>query len=430
MKQETTRMLLASCANVRKRYEEENSSTGYRFSLLRTVVDVDNEKVQSDLLISLLDPRGSHGQKGLFLDLFAKRLGLDDFDADNAKLTREKNIGQKVTNMDLTKREGNSGGIIDIFIESGDKQIIIENKRNAVDQERQLLRYYNAYENAKIVYLTPDGRDPDKNSYVPLSLDDFTCWSYKKDIVEWLRDCREKVSDMAYLAESLRSYELFINPDNTLMEKIVDSVMENRDYIVAAFDIADNVEKVRIRIRQRLFNKLYDVLEKDSSMSGLVFCLPSEVEKNMKDKNDRAERIRLACENRFRPYGLRINLATYKDVDVYAGLFLNENIYFCMYVDEKNQNLINKDFYEDRIRGYREMFEPKKEITDDVQRQTQNIILKRAIVGGSRVKIGTSDRFTNPSVLAFAAGNDKLVSEICEQFRNFIKEGKQLLDSK
>lgn len=119
------------------------------------------ENFHSDILKSLLDPSEKHEQLNLYLNIFIDLLnsignntGIKKEDFKNAEVIRERyNIDILITD-DFTK-----------------KAIIIENKiNNAVDQPRQLPKYYERlkenYTVEAIVYLTLNtSKKPQKNDW-------------------------------------------------------------------------------------------------------------------------------------------------------------------------------------------------------------------------------------------------------------------------
>ena len=95
------------------------------YNLFVTLLDINDEvRLHSRFIHSLLDPNSSHYQKELFLELFIKACGLEDFglDLQNAKVYKEYEN-------------------IDIYITDGAKHIILENKINAGDHEAHKKRY-------------------------------------------------------------------------------------------------------------------------------------------------------------------------------------------------------------------------------------------------------------------------------------------------
>lgn len=103
----------------------------------------DEVHLHSMFLANLLNPKGSHGQRGKFLEAFLKMLQKSFpaisadrlvLDTANASVEVEKYIGRQTDN---------EGGRIDIYLTDGKHSIIIENKIYAVDQHHQMLRYWN-----------------------------------------------------------------------------------------------------------------------------------------------------------------------------------------------------------------------------------------------------------------------------------------------
>jgi len=119
------------------------------------------ENFHSDIIKAFLDPNGSHNEGARFLDLF-----IDLINLINPKQLIEKNdfkdaiVVREKVNIDIL--------IVDSISK---KAIIIENKiNNAVDQPRQLPRYYqllsNDYLVSAIVYLTIDNsKSPAKHDW-------------------------------------------------------------------------------------------------------------------------------------------------------------------------------------------------------------------------------------------------------------------------
>ncbi len=86
-----------------------------------------------------------------------------------------------------------SKGRVDIFLTDGTNALLIENKINASDQEKQLERYSDWANgqnlNFNFYYLSPYGSDPTKKGLGKLPLDQIKIISYSKHIREWLKKC-------------------------------------------------------------------------------------------------------------------------------------------------------------------------------------------------------------------------------------------------
>ena len=84
----------------------------------------------SRIIADLLDPNASHGQGSTFLKEFAKKIGQGWISlANDWKVSTEKKV--------------NGQRRIDIYLESSDGIIGIENKPWAIDQKDQLIDYAN-----------------------------------------------------------------------------------------------------------------------------------------------------------------------------------------------------------------------------------------------------------------------------------------------
>lgn len=153
------------------------------------------ENFHSDVIASLLNPKGLHHEGDKFLQLFIAYLN----EKRNSTI-----IPHEFKNAEVHREIGNSESHIDIAIidSSFKKAIIIENKINdAVDMDKQIDRYYHIftddwkYEVCGIVYLTLDGvkQAPpvnEKAEKLVMSIGAFT--DFSNDLVNgWLIPCFE-----------------------------------------------------------------------------------------------------------------------------------------------------------------------------------------------------------------------------------------------
>lgn len=195
--------LLDKVSAISKKYEEIAKITGENFNIFKVMnVQSDEVRLHSAFITELLNPKGSHGQGDVFLELFVKQFSIKDFDSKNATTEKEKYIGRK------TETEG---GFIDIVISSGNRNIFIENKIYAEDQPQQLLRYHNEDKKAVLLYLTLYGKEASdestgiseeeetgKDYYIPIS--------YDTDIIYWLQECKKEAVNLPILRETITQY--------------------------------------------------------------------------------------------------------------------------------------------------------------------------------------------------------------------------------
>ena len=161
------------------------------YSLLASVLSVNDEvRLHSRFLYSLLNPHGSHYQGSLFLEIFLKIL----------KLPFHLNLEQVV----VFKEKDN----MDLYITDGQSHVVIENKLEAKDQERQAEKYINhlikscglGTANILFVYLSKNRLRPSDQSLGDYKISScekylikdnnmkvhYKNMHYQKDILKWI----------------------------------------------------------------------------------------------------------------------------------------------------------------------------------------------------------------------------------------------------
>ena len=218
-----------------KEQRKEKFERGEYFNIFNDLGFMSDEvHLHSMFLANLLNPQGSHGQRGKFLGAFLKMLHntfpmitADSLDFDTAKssVEVEKFIGRQTES---------KGGRIDIYLSDGKHSIIIENKIYAGDQHHQMQRYWNYGKSQKgndagktfvLIYLTLDGTPPSEDSLDgDMGESDIVCLSYKSDIRDWLDRCVELSSRIPPVRESINQYintiDILTNNVNPLAELI------------------------------------------------------------------------------------------------------------------------------------------------------------------------------------------------------------------
>ena len=259
-----------------KEQRKEKFERGESFNIFNDLGFMSDEvHLHSMFLANLLNPKGSHGQRGKFLEAFLKMLqksfsaiSADNFELDitNASVEVEKYIGRQTDS---------EGGRIDIYLTDGKHSIIIENKIYAVDQYHQMLRYWNYGMSQKgddteksfvLIYLTLDGCSPSKESLgEDLKENDIVCLSYKNDIRGWLDRCVELASRTPLVRETINQYISTIDIlTNNVMEdnKELLDILCKEENLDAIYDIANNKNIVVNRIINEVFiPKLRDLAE-------------------------------------------------------------------------------------------------------------------------------------------------------------------------
>lgn len=260
----------------RKEQRKEKFERGENFNIFNDLGFMSDEvHLHSMFLANLLNPKGSHGQRGKFLEAFLKMLqksfpaiSADSLELDTAiaSVGVEKYIGRQTDS---------EGGRIDIYLTDGKHSIIIENKINAGDQHHQMLRYWNYGMSQKgddteksfvLIYLTLDGCSPSKDSLgEDLKENDIVCLSYKSDIRGWLDRCVELAARTPLVRETINQYISTIDIlTNNVMEdnKELLDILSKEENLDAIYDIANNKNIVVNRFINEVFiPKLRDLAE-------------------------------------------------------------------------------------------------------------------------------------------------------------------------
>lgn len=211
--------------------QNESLKRGERFNVF-SAVRVDHYEIKHSAFIAeLLNPEGSHGQDTTFLSSFLKNCCPKDFEFSLQ--------GVKVYTEFAT-----DSGRIDILVMNNKKQgLIIENKIYANDGDEQLIRYndeakrllHNGY---MILYLTPDG---DKASEKSAKGVDYQTLSYRKDIINWLRECVRQSAHLPLIRETIIQYINHIKQltnqdmDNSNKEKLMATMAENAEQVKSLY---------------------------------------------------------------------------------------------------------------------------------------------------------------------------------------------------
>lgn len=266
-----------------KEQRKEKFERGENYNIFNDLGFMSDEvHLHSMFLANLLNPKGSHGQRGKFLEAFLKMLqktfpaiSADSLEIDTAiaSVEVEKYIGRQTDS---------EGGRIDIYLTDGKHSIIIENKIYAGDQHHQILRYWNYGMSQKgddteksfvLIYLTLDGCSPSKDSLgEDLKENDIVCLSYKSDIRGWLDRCVELASRTPLVRETINQYISTIDIlTNNVMEDNKDllDILYKEENLDAVFDIIDSKENlINHIINDEFIPKLKDLAED----KGLEIC--------------------------------------------------------------------------------------------------------------------------------------------------------------
>lgn len=324
---------------------DERIASGEDYSVLETAIKGNEEMMHSSVIASLLDTRGSHGQKCRFLELFLGCLPeqFKSFDPSGARTACERDIGQKTEN---------SGGRVDICIENSSGQmIVIENKIFAGDQEHQILRYVEFLRGRPlnrdggkfpVLYLTPDGHSPSDDSTQTDGMqcrcgEDYVCISYKDVIVPWLDKCINEMEDKPHLKEHLTTYRDIIRKKVLGMDRkkdIINIIERTEKNIKAAREISGQLDEIKIdavtTFWRTIKESIKESIKKNLKEDGLCpeYChfdankklmIVQDIEGLVRKYVDRPNE-----DNRY--FGISLKLQN----DSHVCLLVEENIYFAI----------------------------------------------------------------------------------------------------
>ena len=219
----------------------------------------------SRIIADLLNPNASHGQGSTFLKEFAKKIGQGWISlANDWKVSTEKPV--------------NGQRRIDIYLESSDGIIGIENKPWAIDQKDQLIDYANYlkehHERWLLIYLgngEPSAESITKENRERLTLSgNLICCNFF-ELSNWLDDCAIKTKALnvrVFVDEFNNFIRRNINGELDMSEEkeVLEEIRKSLSNISAAFHISNAMSK----LKQDLLQLLHDQLETKFSENGFL----------------------------------------------------------------------------------------------------------------------------------------------------------------
>ncbi|QNK78668.1 PD-(D/E)XK nuclease family protein [Winogradskyella sp. PAMC22761] len=256
----TSKVLLGNVKRILKHQEEIKKLKGENFNVFSILKMESKENgTHSAFLGELLNPKGSHNFKSVFLGLFLQQLGCKGLDLNSAEVVLEYSLG-------FINDKAKTGGRVDIYIKDAtNKTICIENKIYATDQNLQIKRYSNHNKgNNTVYYLTLTGEEPADWSKDDLAInEDYHCISYRKIIIEWLELCLKEAADQPILRESIKQYIILLKKltnqlsDDKMEKEIKDIIKSNYK---SAKTISDNIEVVEVEYASLYLNEIGEMV--------------------------------------------------------------------------------------------------------------------------------------------------------------------------
>lgn len=244
------RLLLERVARLYERHETGHRPPFNIFSVLRS--ESDEVNLHSRFLHALLNYRKPGEEARENLKDFLEHVGIKDFEECGAAVERERDN-------------------IDILITDADKKkaVVIENKIWAGDQSEQLQRYHKTlkkrrYSNIRLLYLTPSGREPSKESVGDLPYESI---SYKDHLPLWLKRCQQRAYDEPELRESVAQYLQLVQKltgtdlKGEYMNALRDLCLQDNN-LVLAHDLHEGMVEAEALLLKKLWDEIEEALEK------------------------------------------------------------------------------------------------------------------------------------------------------------------------
>ncbi len=231
--------------SIEEKYNELNRKNAHEFNLFTLMLKAGDEvHLHSKFIAELLNPKGTHHQGRVFLDLFLEEIKLEI----------------PTYRVDVFREKYN----IDILLESSDYAIILENKIYTQDHSSQLSRYWKKMEtegykqsNIYLLYLTLFGEEPLEQEVK----DRVISLSYKNEIYSWIERCIQVVTEIPVLHGTLLQYLYLIQSltnqshhKGFLME-IKEFLLQN-DNLKRMIEIEEAVSEAKIEVQFRFWQTL------------------------------------------------------------------------------------------------------------------------------------------------------------------------------
>lgn len=230
----------------------------------------------SRILADLLNPKGSHSQQGVFLQLFIEHCLPIISDAKQEKWRPFiENIEHTKIFIEEIASASNTARRMDIYLEckiaDNSYGICIENKPYASDQFEQLKDYANELENRNLtqwhlVYINENADTPSEHSINSKDLEalkeenQFSALKFS-GLIDWLKACQVECQNQSvteFLAQLIKFIQKqFMGVEDMNMENTVLEVMQHsEENIEASIQISNNVEMMKKQLIKKLIQDI------------------------------------------------------------------------------------------------------------------------------------------------------------------------------
>jgi hypothetical protein len=282
----------------------------------------DEVKGHSKFLEVLLNPKGVHGLGDVFLKVF--------FDEVNSACSLDLVTDpEAVVVSEKYAPAGGVAGRIDLYIETETHILVIENKIDASDQEKQLERYmdYVKSSNPKnkrvnSIYLTLDGQAPSDDSRGRLELGSIHCISYDRFVRDFLDKCIKECANYHSVRESINQYRDLVGKltnENYSMTDVceISNKIDTPEKLKAASLISQAVDQKRIEVGMLFWEELKSTL-KDMLISEEV-------------------RFDIPCSQEFDEKKIKRGTGTY---GIWIKIYEKDGLDYCFSVAQENGDIL------------------------------------------------------------------------------------------
>ena len=266
---------VASICALEQAQQEERNRKGENYNLF-SILNIERYELKhSALIANLLDPKGSHGCGDAFLRAFFE-IALKG----TAYPFESSTPPNSYTEHYIGPIAGDTGGRIDILVESSHYGLIIENKIYAGDQDKQLIRYDNygketfGADGYLLAYLTLYGYDASKESTATKSAEEvaYLRLSYAEDILRWLEQCVRLADDKPLVRESLNQYIRTIK-QLTYQDMNQENIQKIIDLTISHSKTVDTILAHEAKIAKEIRDKyIFPKLKEYAKKKGWHFC--------------------------------------------------------------------------------------------------------------------------------------------------------------
>ena len=257
-----------------KVYHDERVKNGDYFNVFNVLgLSSSETRTHSAFIAELLNPYGSHGMGDLFLRKFLPYAHIEDLNLDtkNAYVEVERSIGE-------IDDDYEHGGRIDLIIEStGSKGVIIENKIYAIDQPKQLVRYYHyaesTYRDYRLLYLSLDKEKASSASTEGKEVklvagENYLTITYRNEILQWLNDCLNELPKDKVVYLIVKQYIDLLKQLTYQMEEknIVLDVLKKDENLACTLEVLKNAGAWK----ESLWNEFADILKEKVEVKGWI----------------------------------------------------------------------------------------------------------------------------------------------------------------